>query len=99
MFPKPELILNATAIIFGFTIAFFHSWAYSSDTPYEKKHLVFLIPLFVSEIILATTLVLVLIPSTTNLIVKIGPFLIGLALLLLIIAKILSIRIEWKKVP
>lgn len=97
MEPKPELILNASAIIFGFTIAFFHNWAYSSDEPYENKHLFFLIPLFLAEIILGTTLVMALIPAVVDFVIKSGPFLIGLALSLLIVAKILSIAVEWKK--
>ena len=86
---RPELLLNASVIIFGFTIAFFHSWAYSSDAPYERKHLWFLFPLFISEIILAATLVLVLIPSTVSFAMCAGPYLIGAALLLLIDSKII----------
>jgi len=93
---KPELLLNASAIIFGFTIAFFHSWAYSSEEPYERKHLWFLFPLFMSEIFLAGTIVLVLIPSTVNYALWIGPYLIGVALFFLIGSKIISVVIEWK---
>jgi len=94
---KPEIILNASAIIFGFTIAFFHSWAYSSDEPYERKHLFFLIPLFLAEFDLGATIVMTLIPSIADFVTKSGPYLIGFALFMLILAKILSIAVEWKK--
>ena len=93
---KPDIILNASAIIFGFTIAFFHSWAYSSKDPYEKKHLWFLVPLFLAEIILGVTIVMTLIPSAKDFIVNSGAIPIGIALFLLIGSKILSVVIEWK---
>ena len=94
---RPELLLNASVIIFGFTIAFFHSWAYSSEAPYERKHLWFLFPLFISEIILAGIIVLVLIPSTASCALCIGPYLIAVALFLLIGSKIISVVIEWQQ--
>ena len=92
-----EIILNVSAIIFGFTIAFFHSWAYSSSEPYEKKHLYFLIPMFLAEIVLGTTIVMALIPSIRSFVKSYAPFLIGLALFMLILAKLLSIKTEWRK--
>jgi len=94
---KPEHIINASAIIFGFSIAFFHSWAYSSTDPYEMKHLLFLLPLFAAEIVLGITIVLTLVPATTESALKYGPFFVGMALLLLMAAQFLSVVIEWKK--
>lgn len=97
MSPTPEMILNAAALIFGFSMAFFHGWAYSAaGEPYEAKHLTFLVPLFASELLLASTIVLVLLPATSNAIVIAGPYLLALALLLLLLARLQPIRIEWK---
>jgi L-asparagine transporter-like permease len=60
-----SLIANISAIVFGFAFAFFGQWAYSSQDPYEPKHLLFLFPLIAGKIFLAVTFLYAAFPGTS----------------------------------
>ena len=89
------LIVNISAILLGFSIAFFGNWAYSSEAPYKTRHLKFIIPLLIGEGILAIIVVLGIWRDTQSYIARSGYLWVAVALAFLLCGRIMAIRVEW----